>query len=192
MVVLFMKEIFNLIKMFYYSLLIQFLISLFKIRKVYFKYTFFKLYKFVFKPYFKYNIFIQINQILWPLRFSLNETFWTKILWYVRESIKGFFLRKNKSFYKGRYARNRQTCRVIVFWTIALNLVLLYGLYFFFYQFLFNFGYFWWGLFLLFFSLHWSCYLKYRFYNFLNLILEFFYFLKWFISFFNFIPREIV
>lgn len=151
-----------------------------KHKQKFLKFKFFKAMISFIKPFFKQNLFTKLNIIFWPVRNSLNEFFWTKSIWPVKNKISGFFLRKNKIFYKGRYARNRQTCRVIVFWTIALNLFCLYGLYFFFYQFTFNFGYFWWGLFFLYISLTWSNILKNKFYNPINIILEIFYFFRWY------------
>jgi len=56
-----------------------------------------------------------------------------------------FFIRKNRIFNKGRYSRNRQLYRTGVYWCLWLNIMLVYGLYFMFYRFTFNFGYFWWG-----------------------------------------------
>lgn len=154
-----------------------------KQKKKFLKFKFFKVIFSFFKPFFKKNQFQKINNFFWPIRNTLNETFWTKSIWPVKKKINGLFLRKNKIFYKGRYARNRQTCRVIVFWTIALNLFCLYGLYFFFYQFTFNFGYFWWGLIILYFYLTWSNILKNKFYNPINLFFEIFYFFRWCVNF---------
>ena len=55
-----------------------------------------------------------------------------------------YFLRKNKSFNKGRYSRNRQNYRTGVYWCLYVNIIALFGLYFLFYRFTFNFGYLWW------------------------------------------------
>ena len=55
-----------------------------------------------------------------------------------------YFLRKNKSFNKGRYSRNRQNYRTGVYWCLYVNVIALFGLYFLFYRFTFNFGYLWW------------------------------------------------
>lgn len=52
-----------------------------------------------------------------------------------------YFLRKNKSFNKGRYSRNRQNYRTGVYWCLYVNIIVLFGLYFYFYRFTFNFGY---------------------------------------------------
>jgi hypothetical protein len=43
-----------------------------------------------------------------------------------------FFIRKTKSFNKSSYSRNRQLYRTGVYWCLWLNIILVYGLYFFF------------------------------------------------------------
>jgi hypothetical protein len=58
--------------------------------------------------------------------------------------------------------------------------MIVYGLYFFFYRFTFNFGYIWLGLFLIAFSTIFSRIVKYRFYNLFFLINEFNSLLVWF------------
>jgi hypothetical protein len=108
----------------------------------------------------------------WPVRFISNNIAKHLPLALSKVWCKLFFLRKNKIFYKGRYARNRQTCRVIVYWTLWLNIIFIYGMYFYYYQFVFNFGYVWWGLFLFFASLVGAQTLKYQYYNVLNLYAE--------------------
>ena len=55
-----------------------------------------------------------------------------------------YFLRKNKTFNKGRYSRNRQNYRTGVYWCLYINIIALFGLYFYFYRFTFNFGHLWW------------------------------------------------
>lgn len=60
-----------------------------------------------------------------------------------------YFLRKTKMFNKGRYSRNRQNYRTGVYWCLYINIMVLFGLYLYFYRFTLNFGYLWW----LFFSL---------------------------------------
>lgn len=90
-----------------------------------------------------------------------------------------FYIRKNRIFNKGRYSRNRQLYRTGVYWCLWLNIMLVYGLYFMFYRFTFNFGYFWWGLLIFAYSTIFSRVLKYNFFNIFYLKNEFFYFLKW-------------
>jgi hypothetical protein len=81
-------------------------------------------------------------------------------------------LRKNKIFNKGRYSRNRQLYRTGVYWSIWLNILLVFGLYYYFYRFTFNFGYVWlpMGVFIV--SIFFSRLVKYRLYNYNNLITE--------------------
>lgn len=57
-----------------------------------------------------------------------------------------FFLRKNRTFNKGRYSRNRQNFRTGVYWCLYVNILAVLGIYFFFYKFTINFGYLWWLL----------------------------------------------
>jgi hypothetical protein len=53
------------------------------------------------------------------------------------------FLRRSKIFNKGRYSRNRQFYRTGVYWCLYLSLILFSGLYYWFYHFIVNFGFFW-------------------------------------------------
>lgn len=57
--------------------------------------------------------------------------------------------------------------------------MLVYGLYFMFYRFTFNFGYFWWGLLIFAYSMIFSRVLKYNFFNIFFIKNEFFSFLRW-------------
>jgi hypothetical protein len=81
-----------------------------------------------------------------------------------------------------------------------LNVLVVYGLFFVFYRFTFNFGYFWWGLLFLFYSTIFSRVIKYNFYNpfflyneFNNLIIWYGYIFKSFIvSLINFLNNYIL
>ena len=98
-------------------------------------------------------------------------------------SLKNFnvlFLRKNRIFNKGRYSRNRQLYRTGVYWCLWLNIIMVYGLYFIFYRFSFNFGYFWWGILFLAYSTIFSRIAKYNFYNLNFLFKEFFNLINWY------------
>jgi len=53
------------------------------------------------------------------------------------------FLRRGKIFNKGRYSRNRQFYRTGVYWCLYLSIILFTGLYYWFYHFIINFGFFW-------------------------------------------------
>jgi hypothetical protein len=76
------------------------------------------------------------------------------------------FLRKSKIFNKGRYSRNRQFYRTGVYWCLYLSIILFSGLYYWFYHFTINFGFFWWLFFALVSSFIFPKSMKYRFYNF--------------------------
>lgn len=93
------------------------------------------------------------------------------------------FLRKNKIFNKGRYSRNRQLYRTGVYWCLWLNIINVFGLYYYFYRFVFNFGYFYIPLLILILSIFGSRLVKYRFYNPTTLINEFLIFFKLFRTF---------
>lgn len=95
------------------------------------------------------------------------------------------YLRKNRIFNKGRYSRNRQLYRTGVYWCLWLNIIIVYGLYFIFYRFTFNFGYFWWGILILAYSTIFSRISKYNFYNINYLFKEFNSLIKWYGSIFN-------
>ena len=140
---------------------------------------FFQISRWKSKPFFKNNKFHKIVGIFWKTRSRLFEFTFEKFNFKKRNNFSVLFLRKTKSFYKGRYARNRQTCRVIVFWTLAFNLIWLYGLYFFFYQFTFNFGYIWWGIYFFLLSLLAPTIIKYKYYNPINMAKEFILFFEW-------------
>ena len=90
-----------------------------------------------------------------------------------------FYIRKNRIFNKGRYSRNRQLYRTGVYWCLWLNVMLVYGLYFLFYRFTFNFGYLWWGLLIFMYSTIFSRVLKYNFFNIFYVRDEMLNFLKW-------------
>lgn len=89
------------------------------------------------------------------------------------------FLRKNKVYNKGRYSRCRQNYRTGVYMCMYLSVVSIFGLYYWFYKFSFNFTYLWW----LFISFVASFFLpkiiKYRFYEPYTLVLKLFDFFKW-------------
>ena len=89
------------------------------------------------------------------------------------------YLRKNKVYNKGRYSRCRQNYRTGVYMCMYLSIVSIFGLYYWFYKFSFNFTYLWW-LFIGFVgSFFMPKILKYRFYEPKVLLLSFFGFIKW-------------
>jgi len=60
------------------------------------------------------------------------------------KNIDFFYLRKNKVYNKGRYSRCRQNYRTGVYMCMYLSIVSIFGLYYWFYKFSFNFTYLWW------------------------------------------------
>jgi len=89
------------------------------------------------------------------------------------------FLRKNKVYNKGRYSRCRQNYRTGVYMCLYLSVVSIFGLYYWFYKFSFNFTYLWW-LFIVFVgSFFVPKIIKYRLYEPLNLLNKTFDFFRW-------------
>ena len=85
-----------------------------------------------------------------------------------------YFLRKNKSFIKGRYARNRQYYRTGVYWCIWINILAIVAFYYWFYRLMFNFTYLWWFFFSLVASFVFSKFIKQNSFSFLNFKVSFF------------------
>jgi len=89
------------------------------------------------------------------------------------------FIRKNKVYNKGRYSRCRQNYRTGVYLCMYLSVVSIFGLYYWFYKFSFNFTYLWW----LFIAFVGSFFLpkifKYRLYEPNTLLAKFFDFFRW-------------
>lgn len=117
---------------------------------------FLKTSKIILQPSFK-----EFYKIVYPIKYKPTDT--SYLLNSKKSSI--LFLRKNKIFNKGRYSRNRQLYRTGVYWCLWLNIINVFGLYYYFYRFVFNFGYFYIPLMLLILSLFGSRLIKYRFYN---------------------------
>jgi hypothetical protein len=147
------------------------------------KYTsIFKKYGFLGNFFFKNNIILSLKNISFnkvsnkslfnlnkKLKIIFSNTFMYKYLGL--DQIKTFtvyFLRKTRFFNKGRYSRNRQNYRTGVYWCLYVNIIAVLAIYYFFFRFSFNFGYFWWlfaaGLNCFFFSK----FVKYKFYSFNN------------------------
>lgn len=106
----------------------------------------------------------KLNSDYYPVRF--NESSSNKFIDLNKiDNYSFFFIRKNRIFNKGRYSRNRQTYRTGVYWCLWFNILSVYGLYFVFYRFTFNFGYLWLPLIIFFGSFIFSRALKYNFIN---------------------------
>lgn len=82
-----------------------------------------------------------------------------------------YYLRKTKVFNKGRYSRNRQIYKTGVYWSLYLNIILMVGLFFWFYRFTINFGYLWWFFFVFLTSFFIPKIIKYKYYN-LNKVIK--------------------
>ena len=54
-----------------------------------------------------------------------------------------YFIRKNKSFNKGRFSRNRQVYRTGVYFCFYINILAFYALWYYFYKFKLKFTYLW-------------------------------------------------
>lgn len=99
--------------------------------------------------------YIHTNSCLKQLAFLDNEI----------SSFEVFFLRKNRVFNKGRYSRNRQTYRTGVYLCFYLSVISIFGLYYTFYKFSFNFSYLWLLFFMFLGSFIFSKSLKYNLFS---------------------------
>lgn len=95
------------------------------------------------------------------------------------------FLRKNKVFNKGRYSRNRQNYRTGVYMCLYVSILSLYGIYYMFYKFSFNFSYLWLGFFFFIASFFIPKFIKYRLYDPYILSYKIFEVNKWLFFVFN-------
>ena len=99
------------------------------------------------------------------------------------DSVQNFefqFLRKNKVYNKGRYSRCRQNYRTGVYMCMYLSVVSIFGLYYWFYKFSFNFTYLWWLFISFFASFFIPKIIKYRLYEPTTLVSKFFGLFSWF------------
>ena len=92
------------------------------------------------------------------------------------------FLRKNKVYNKGRYSRCRQNYRTGVYMCMYLSVCAIFGLYYWFYKFSFNFTYLWWLFIAFVASFFLPKIVKYRLYEPTTLFNKFFDFFKWLVS----------
>ncbi len=90
------------------------------------------------------------------------------------------FLRKNKVYNKGRYSRTRQNYRTGVYLCMYLSVMSLFGLYYWFYKFSFNFTYLWWFFIAFVASFFVPKIVKYRLYEPSTLVSKVYEFFKWF------------
>ncbi len=92
------------------------------------------------------------------------------------------FLRKNKVYNKGRYSRCRQNYRTGVYMCMYLSVCAIFGLYYWFYKFSFNFTYLWWLFIAFVASFFLPKIVKYRLYEPTTLVNKFFDFFKWLVA----------
>ncbi len=90
------------------------------------------------------------------------------------------FLRKNKVYNKGRYSRTRQNYRTGVYLCMYLSVMSLFGLYYWFYKFSFNFTYLWWFFIAFVASFFLPKVVKYRLYEPTTLLSKIYELFKWF------------
>lgn len=134
-----------------------------------------------FRSFFKIKINLKYKKLLNYYVIKFSESSLTKHINAIDlKKYKIQYLRKNRIFNKGRYSRNRQLYRTGVYWCLWLNIIMVYGLYFMFYRFTFNFGYFWWGILFLCYSTIFSRIAKYNFYSVFYLYKEFYYLAGWY------------
>lgn len=103
----------------------------------------------------------------------------------LKSKLECFFLRKSKSFNKGRYSRNRQVYRTGVYMCFYVNVIALYLLWFYFYKFKFKFTYLWWLFIMLPFSFINARALKYNLYFPKEFLYHLSNYINWFLFFFR-------
>lgn len=143
--------------------------------------------------HFKKNLStLSINKINQNLKTIFPIRWYTKIHNSIVNSSKNniiLYLRAARHFNKGRYSRNRQLYRTGVYWCIWLNVVIVYGLHFYFYRVTFAFGYMWFPLGLMILTIFSSRLYKYRYYNINQLKIEFYEYSKF--LYYNFLKFKL-
>ena len=95
-------------------------------------------YLFSFLP--KYHTSVDCKSILNTPK-NINSSIYKNICLFDSQSAEFQFLRKNKVYNKGRYSRCRQNYRTGVYLCMYLSIVSIFGLYYWFFKFSFNFSY---------------------------------------------------
>ena len=115
----------------------------------------------------------------WPIRFSGSS-----VLKYFNKTTAKlsliFYLRKNKSFIKGRYSKNRAYYRTGVYWCLYIHAIAILAFYYWFYRFTLNFGYLWWMFFIFAASFVFSGFLRIDGFNLNSFLITFFKNIEWF------------
>ena len=115
----------------------------------------------------------------WPVRFSGSNV----LKYFNTVTSKAslfFYLRKNKSFIKGRYSKNRAYYRTGVYWCLYIHAIAILAFYYWFYRFTLNFGYLWWMFFVFAASFVFAAFLRIDGFNISNFFIIFFKNLEWF------------
>lgn len=111
---------------------------------------------------------LAISKHIYEVVSNCKITWFTKIhnsTYNICKNIVVMYIRSSKQFNKGRYSRNRQLYRTGVYWCIWLNVVIVYGLYYYFYRVVFSFGYLWLPLGFMILTMFSSRLYKYRYYS---------------------------
>ena len=95
------------------------------------------------------------------------------------ERLEIMFLRKNKVYNKGRYSRCRQNYRTGVYLCMYLSVISIFGLYYWFFKFSFQFTHLWWIFIIFIGSFFVPKIIKYRLYEPATLFVKFLGFFKW-------------
>lgn len=115
---------------------------------------------------------------LYPVKYNktVNVKYYPSLKF---DSLRIYFLRKNKIFNKSRYSRNRQLYRTGVYWCFWVSIFLGWGLYFIFYRYTLNFGHLWWFIYFGVSAFIFVKSINYRFYNIKILLIEINAIIKW-------------
>ena len=99
--------------------------------------------KYLFLQNLKPKIELKLNNSLYTPKIATSSIY-KNISLLDSGNIEFQFLRKNKVYNKGRYSRCRQNYRTGVYLCMYLSIVSIFGLYYWFFKFSFNFSYLWW------------------------------------------------
>ena len=134
--------------------------------------------KYLFLQNKKNNISV-VSSILSKLPKNSTSSVYKNISLFDYTSSEFQFLRKNKVYNKGRYSRCRQNYRTGVYLCMYLSIVSIFGLYYWFFKFSFNFSYLWWFFIGFFSSFLLPKIIKYRLYEITTVVHVFYGFFSW-------------
>ena len=125
------------------------------------------------------NVKIQKNNKMCVLPQNTSSSIYKYINIFDSNNVEFQFLRKNKVYNKGRYSRCRQNYRTGVYLCMYLSVASIFGLYYWFFKFNFNFSYLWWFFIVFLGSFLFPKIIKYRLYEPSILISSFYNFFLW-------------